>query len=76
MDTNVDAEQIERVLNRLARLWQHDDHDGMNGLDSLRPAWLRADAWDVILEDLAAQRCPNPGSPRVPAQPRLRLVQG
>jgi len=73
---NVDAEQIERVLSRLARLWQHHDQDGVNALDSLRPVWLRADAWDVILEDLAAQRCSDPKSPRAPAQPRLRLVRG
>ncbi|MBN8713054.1 MAG: hypothetical protein J0H50_03645 [Xanthomonadales bacterium] len=76
MDMNVDAEQIERVLSRLARLWQPHDQDAVNALDSLRPAWLKAAAWDVILEDLAAQRCSEVRAPRASARPRLRLVRG
>lgn len=56
MDTGVDAKQTERVLSQLARLKHHCDQEGFDVLESLRPAWLGADAWDIVLEDLEAQR--------------------
>jgi hypothetical protein len=55
MDAGIDAKQTERVLSHLARLKHHRDQ-GEDVLESLRPAWLRADAWDIFLEDLEAQR--------------------
>lgn len=56
MDTNVDAGQIEHVLSHLARLRQRLDPADLDALESLRPEWLKPDAWDVVLEDLQAQR--------------------
>jgi hypothetical protein len=56
MNTNVDARQIEHVLSHLARLRQRHDPADLAALDGLRPAWLRPDAWDIVLEDLQAQR--------------------
>jgi hypothetical protein len=55
MDTSVDAKQTERVLSHLARLKHRRDPEGQDLLESLRPAWLAADAWDIVLEDLEAQ---------------------
>lgn len=55
MDVGIDAKQTERVLSHLARLRHHCDQEHMDVLESLRPAWLGADAWDVVLEDLEAQ---------------------
>lgn len=55
MDVGIDAAQIERVLSQLARLRHHRDQKQMDVLESLRPSWLGADAWDVVLEDLEAQ---------------------
>lgn len=56
MGTKVDAEQIERVLSHLARLRQRHDPADLDVLEGLRPAWLGMDAWDIVLEDLQAQR--------------------
>ena len=56
MDASIDTEQIERVLSHLARLKHHHGRKDTDVLESLRPAWLAVDAWDVILEDLDAQR--------------------
>lgn len=53
MDTGIDARQTEYVLDQLARLRHRRDQDT---LESLRPSWLGLDAWDVLLEDLEAQR--------------------
>jgi hypothetical protein len=69
MDGGIDARQIERVLSHLARLKHRGDQKEGDVLESLRPTWLRADAWDVVLEDLEAQRYHERA--RVP---RLRLV--
>ncbi|HEY9112859.1 MAG TPA: hypothetical protein VIM92_13925 [Rhodanobacteraceae bacterium] len=41
----IDAEQSERVLSYLARLWHHRDPGEMDLLESLRPTWLGLDAW-------------------------------
>lgn len=71
MDPGIDAAQTERVLSQLARLRHRGDREEMNALESLRPSWLRADAWDLVLEDLAAQ-CYRERA-RVP---QLRLVVG
>ncbi|MGH8162212.1 MAG: hypothetical protein ACRESR_08750 [Gammaproteobacteria bacterium] len=72
MDMGIDAKQTERVLSHLARLRHHCDREDMEGaLESLRPAWLGGDAWDIVLEDLEAQRY------RVRARVvRLQLVRG
>ncbi len=56
MDMNIEAEQIEHVLSHLARLRHHRDPGDMDELESLRPAWLGLAAWDIVLEDLKAQR--------------------
>ncbi len=71
MDTAIDAKQTERVLSHLARLMHHRDQEGLDVLESLRPAWLGADAWDIVLEDLEAQRYRERA--RVA---RLQLVKG
>lgn len=55
MDAAIDAGQIERVLSHLARLKHRRDPDDAEALDSLRPAWLGMDAWDIVLEDLEGQ---------------------
>ncbi|HET9817734.1 MAG TPA: hypothetical protein VFP92_01040 [Rhodanobacteraceae bacterium] len=73
MDPGIDTRQTEYVLDHLARLQHRCDQDAMDALESLRPSWLGLDAWDVLLEDLEAQRyreCPRE-RPRVV---RLRLV--
>jgi hypothetical protein len=42
----IDAEQSERVLSYLARLWRHHRDPGeMDLLESIRPTWLGLDAW-------------------------------
>ncbi len=69
MDMGIGAEQIERVLNHLARLRQRGGQGDIDLLESLRPAWLGASAWDVVLEDLQAQRYRNPAG-----RATLRLV--
>ena len=56
MDMRIDAEQIEQVLSHLARLRHQRDQGGTDVLESLRPSWLSVGAWDVIVEDLQAQR--------------------
>ncbi len=56
MNMLIDAEQIERVLSHLARLRLQREQGDAGALESLRPRWLSASAWDVILEDLQAQR--------------------
>lgn len=56
MDVDIDIKQTERVLSYLAGLRHHCDQEGMDVLESLRPAWLGVGAWDVVLEDLEAQR--------------------
>lgn len=71
MDTNIDAGQIEHVLSHLARLRQRRDQEDVDVLESLRPAWLGLDAWDIVLEDLRGQRYRERA--RVV---RLRLVGG
>lgn len=55
MNTEIDAGQIERVLSHLARLKHRRNPEDAEVLDDLRPAWLREDAWDVVLEDLETQ---------------------
>ncbi len=52
----IDAKQTERVLSYLARLRHQRDQGEPDLLESLRPAWLGMDAWDVVLEDLENQR--------------------
>lgn len=71
MDAGIDANQTERVLSQLARLRHHGD-EGLDVLESLRPAWLGPDAWDIVLEDLEAQRYRERARPPV----RLQLVKG
>jgi hypothetical protein len=56
MDMRIDAEQIEHVLSHLARLRQQRDQGHTDMLEGLRPSWLSVGAWDVVLEDLQAQR--------------------
>jgi hypothetical protein len=56
MDMRIDAEQIEHVLSHLARLRQQRDQGNIDMLEGLRPSWLSVGAWDVVLEDLQAQR--------------------
>lgn len=56
MDTNIDAKQIEHVLSHLARLRQRRAPADLDALEGLRPAWLGLDAWDIVLEDLQAER--------------------
>lgn len=55
METGVDARQIEYVLSHLARLRHRRGEDAAEALESLRPAWLGLDAWEVVLEDLESQ---------------------
>lgn len=52
----IDAKQTERVLSYLARLRHYRDQAEPDVLESLRPAWLGMDAWDVVLDDLETQR--------------------
>ncbi|MES2402793.1 MAG: hypothetical protein V4567_00470 [Pseudomonadota bacterium] len=52
----IDAKQTERVLSYLARLQHFRDQEELDVLESLRPAWLGMDAWDVVLDDLETQR--------------------
>ena len=56
MNSAIDAKQTERVLSYLARLQHSRDQEELDVLESLRPAWLGMDAWDVVLDDLATQR--------------------
>lgn len=56
MNAAIDAKQTERVLSYLARLQHSRDQEELDVLESLRPAWLGMDAWDVVLDDLATQR--------------------
>lgn len=56
MNAAIDAKQTERVLSYLARLQHLRDQEDLDVLESLRPAWLGMDAWDVVLDDLATQR--------------------
>lgn len=71
MDEGIDARQTERVLSHLARLKHHGDPQQLDALESLRPAWLTADAWDVVLDELEVQHYRERA--RVV---RLRLVSG
>ncbi|MGH8114035.1 MAG: hypothetical protein ACREPS_03120 [Rhodanobacteraceae bacterium] len=71
MDAGIDAKQIDCALSHLARLRHHCDQAALDVLESLRPVWLGMDAWDVVLEDLEAQRYRERA--RVV---RLRLVGG
>lgn len=52
----IDAKQTERVLSHLARLRHQRERDEPDVLDSLRPAWLGMDAWEIVLDDLETQR--------------------
>jgi hypothetical protein len=56
MDAVIDAKETERVLSHLARLRHRRDYAESDALDSLRPAWLGMDTWDVVLDDLENQR--------------------
>ena len=56
MDAAIDAKQTERVLSYLARLRHLRDQGEMDILESLRPAWLGMDEWDIVLDDLETQR--------------------
>ena len=56
MDPSINPEQVESVLSHLARLRHHGSPAGTKALESLRPAWLGITAWDMLLEDLDAQR--------------------
>ena len=71
MRVSIDAEQIESMLGHLARLSHLRDQEDGNLLESLRPAWLGMAAWEILLEDLKAQRYRQRGH-----AVRLRLVQG
>lgn len=70
METGIDARQIEHVLSHLARLRHRRGEEGMDALESLRPAWLGLDAWEVVLEDLETQHY-RKGTPVA----RLQLVR-
>lgn len=70
MDAGIDAGQIERVLSHLARLKHRRNPEDAEVLDDLRPAWLRADTWDVVLEDLEVQHYRER-----PRTARLQLVR-
>ena len=70
LNTSVDARQIEHVLSHLARLRQLRGPTDLDALDGLRPAWLRPDTWDIVLEDLQAERYRNR-----PHKVQLRLVE-
>lgn len=76
MDVGIDAKQTERVLSQLARLKHHCDQEGMDVLESLRPSWLGLDAWDIVLEDLEAQRYKERGYKERARVLRLHLVAG
>lgn len=56
MNTTIDAEQVEHMLSHLARLRHQCNPEHSNVLESLRPAWLGVDTWDIVLEDFEAQR--------------------
>lgn len=56
MNTANDARQIEQVLSQLAQLKHRAGMGDMDLLEDLRPSWLSIDAWDIVLEDLEAQR--------------------
>ncbi|MGH8124424.1 MAG: hypothetical protein ACREPK_01050 [Rhodanobacteraceae bacterium] len=71
MDESIDARQTERVLSHLARLKHHCGQEESNVLESLRPAWLGVVAWDIVLDDLEAERYKKRAS-----AVRLQLVSG
>lgn len=79
MDIGIDARQTERVLSQLARLRHHCGPEEMDALESLRPAWLGANAWDVVLDDLEAQcyreHAPAPAPAERPRTARLQLIR-
>lgn len=78
MDMNIDAEQIERVLSCLAQL-RHDrdrNPNEVNVLDRVKPAWVRMDTWDAVLDDLEAQRYRELERAHPRTRPRLQLVRG
>lgn len=70
MDAGIDARQIERVLSHLARLQHRRDLEDGDTLENLRPSWLGMEAWDVVLDDLEAQRYKER-----PRAARLQLVR-
>jgi len=77
MDGSIGTEQVERVLNYLAHLRHYSDRENVNALDSLRPTWMKMSAWDVILDDLEAQRYREPAARPVRLAERpVRLVEG
>lgn len=70
MNRSIDAEQIDRTLSHLAQLRHQCCPEHVDVLDHLRPAWLAADTWDIVLEDIELQRYSARVSDR-----RLRLVR-
>lgn len=77
MDVSIGTEQVERLLNCLAHLRHHRNRENVNILDGLRPAWMKMSAWDVILDDLEAQRYREPAARPVRlAEVPVRLVEG
>lgn len=74
MKTASDARQIEQVLSHLARLKHDAGTQDSDLLEDLRPIWLSPDAWDIVLEDLEAQRYRE--HVRMRQAPQLRLVGG
>ncbi len=71
MHTNISPEQVERMLSHLASLRLHRNRADLETLEALRPAWIGLDAWDMVLDDVTAQRFRD----RVGGS-RLRLVSG
>ena len=56
MNMGIDAEQVEHMLSHLAQLRHQCNPEHMDVLESLRPAWLEVNTWDIVLEDFEAQR--------------------
>ena len=56
MNMSIDAKQVEQTLSHLAQLRHQCHPEHMDVLESLRPAWLGVDTWDIVLEDFEAQR--------------------
>ena len=71
MNMRIDAEQIEYTLSYLANLRQRRSHADMETLETLRPAWIGLDAWDMLLDDVRSQRYRDPAR-----RTHLRLVVG
>ena len=74
MNRSIDAEQVERTLSHLAQLRHQCSPEHIDVLENLRPAWLAADTWDIVLEDFEVQRYSAHASGARASGGRLRLV--